>query len=767
MKFFERMFWNGVRRGFLAAMAAGFLYGCLAATAYSAPVKEIQQEDVAQLSAEIMKRMLDRQQEFGAFPFSAGSEYMVGTTALAIYALVSAGTPANDPRIVKAVQFLNRTSSGSTYEEGLVLLALQKIDPKNGRQRMQAAITRLVDWQGKDGGWGYGIPVTRSDESCTQYAILGISAAQKEKIPIPAKVINNAIDYFKIAQNPNGGWGYAGGTSTFSMTCSGLASLSLLGEELEVPVVGSCGQYRANPVMKKGMNWLSPQVHEFFDQPLRGINAFYALYGFERASILNGIKSYQGKDWYQMGCAKVMSDKDWANNMITASFALLFIARNSAPYGICKLEWNGEWNPDHNDVKNWVSIASERLEQPLDWMNASIRDHLGHAGRASMIYIQGHGTFKATPKELENLRKFLNDGGIVVAEACCNNKAFRKSFLEVIGKKLDPSLQYHFQQLSAGHPILNGKYKLNPKRTSILAPKKGCSRKQIFFLEQELSCSLNGDRNLTKENLEYDRQVATNLLAYALGKRKARSKFEKVSFEEIKPEDSIGLAVNKGDGAAYSFQDPVGRIKFNGEWDSDPNCIQNFVKVFERRSEIPSFDAQIPVDPESDDIYACRLLLLSGHGTPHLSKKAILNLRAYLRNGGRLLIEACCADALFDKGVQALVENLYPGGNLEEIPLSSSLYRSPFVLAGQKLDVTKAWESTFGSSQINPVQGIRASGGKSYVILYVPFDLTCALDGDLEEDIVSLKAKPAAEFLANLILGLIPSVADEEEEKAK
>ena len=48
-----------------------------------------------------------------------------------------------------------------------------------------------------------------------------------------------------------------------------------------------------------------------------------------------------------------------------------------------------------------------------------------------MIYVTGHGRFTATERELAELKKYIGDGGIVVAEACCSDKTFYNSFASV------------------------------------------------------------------------------------------------------------------------------------------------------------------------------------------------------------------------------------------------------------------------------------------------------------------------------------------------
>lgn len=59
--------------------------------------------------------------------FNYGTQYKVGTTALVIYAMASAGYDETDKTVADGVAYLQKNQSKSTYEEGLVICALQRL----------------------------------------------------------------------------------------------------------------------------------------------------------------------------------------------------------------------------------------------------------------------------------------------------------------------------------------------------------------------------------------------------------------------------------------------------------------------------------------------------------------------------------------------------------------------------------------------------------------------------------------------------------------
>lgn len=689
--------------------------------------------------------------------FNYGTQYKVGTTALVIYAMASAGYDETDKTVADGVAYLQKNQSKSTYEEGLVICALQRLAGDKYKARIRKAYQYLLATQVPIGGWGYGdnikLQPDYADESCSQYAILGLAAAKDIGLALPQRTVTEALGFYGKRQNADGGWPYVQGNSTFSMTSAGLASLRLLGETLELPVPGRCGSYRMNPKMQQAYKWLTRNTRGFLNSfHQRGMNGYYALYAFERVCILNGLKEMGGMDWYREGCVNIIRNGNWRTDIISTCFVLLFIARNSAPYAVTKWKWNGRWNPDKYDAANWTKHVSELLKKPLDYQIAELGTPDGNPGLSSMIYVTGHGRFTATERELAELKKYIGDGGIVVAEACCSDKTFYNSFASVMEKELDPGNPRKFVSLHPAHPLFSSYYRLSPDQLKVKALKRGCGASQVFLLSQEISCALNGDQADPVKRREAF-QAAANLMVYALNKRKPKAKFEKINYSALGVDALLNRQVKAGSGAVYQYQAPLGRVRHGGTWDTDPGFSKRLMQTFSDNPDLPVFDAELPVDPESDDIFACPVLLMTGHGSPSLSPKAVSNLKRYLANGGRIIIEACCADVIFNDAIQNLLPVLDNGRKPQIVRADDPIYHTPYPLTPSTLETTQAWKMNFGSA-MPAIYGIRGADG-AWNLIYFPYDVSCALDGDLEENIPALKEKSAAKLLANVIAALM------------
>ena len=552
--------------------------------------QEIVDNEVKNIVAQLRKM----QSRDGSFNY--GTQYKVGTTAIVVYAMASAGYDETDRTVADALAYILNNQSKSTYEEGLVICALQRLAGDKYKARIRNAYQYLLATQIPIGGWGYGdnikLQPDYADESCSQYAILGLAAAKDTGLALPRRTVDEALKFYGKRQNADGGWPYVKGESTYSMTSAGLASLRLLGKTLELPVPGRCGSYRMNPDMGRAYQWLVRNTRGFLNSfHLRGMNGYYALYALERVCILNGLKELDGIDWYKEGCVNIIRNGNWRTDIISTCFVLLFIARNSAPYAVTKWKWNGRWNPDKYDAENWTKHVSGLLRKPLDYQIAELGTTDGNPGLSSMIYVTGHGRFTAAKRELAELKKYIEDGGIVVAEACCADRTFLRTFTDVMEKELDPGRPRKFVSLHPAHPLYSSYYKLSPDQLKVKALKRGCGTSQVFLLSQEISCALNGDQTDPVKRREAF-QAATNLMVYALNRRKPKAKFEKINYSTLEVDALLNPQAKAGTGEVFRYQAPLGRIRHGGTWDTDPGFSKRLMQSFADNPDLPVFDAE-------------------------------------------------------------------------------------------------------------------------------------------------------------------------------
>jgi hypothetical protein len=185
-----------------------------------------------------------------------------------------------------------------------------------------------------------------------------------------------------------------------------------------------------------------------------------------------------------------------------------------------------------------------------------------------------------------------------------------------------------------------------------------------------------------------------------------------------------------------------------------------FEKIRTANEHTPVFDGEVVVDPETDDIYACTALRLTGHGPFQLSVPAMANLRRYLENGGFLTVEPCCADADFDNSARALLKAMLPARKLGPIPLDDPVYAIPFDLRKKPAEGTDAYRGKLGK-QWPVLLGIR--DGNRWSVIFCPVDYSCAIADDLDEEIIGLRIESAYQLFMNIAcngIGVIIPIPD-------
>ncbi|MFM8980170.1 MAG: prenyltransferase/squalene oxidase repeat-containing protein [Planctomycetia bacterium] len=349
------------------------------------------------------------QQPDGTWPAMFGGQYRVGHTALGVLTLLKCGTSPDDPGIVRAFAWLERQPVERTYDAGVLLMAIaaryapavetfatdeterygSSARPKDPcatsiSKADEAWMKRVVDWlleqQNAAGAWRYpGPDEDPSDLSNTQYALLGLEAADRCGTMVPPKAWLAALAWLLDTQESFGrpcmyrgnevrgryrfqwqepalarGFRYVPGKKegprpTGSMTTAGLSGLIICQSRLwgTRRFTGEVRK-RTREGIRDAMAWLQ-QNYDVEQNPVqapapgeagsddegegrRGGDPWYGyyMYGLERAGILGRFRFLGERDWYLDGAEALMGrqmPQGSFGNAVDSCFALLFLKR--------------------------------------------------------------------------------------------------------------------------------------------------------------------------------------------------------------------------------------------------------------------------------------------------------------------------------------------------------------------------------------------------------------------------------------------------------
>lgn len=372
-----------------------------------------------------------QQKSDGSWAFNG---HDVGITALCTIALIENGVPLTDPVLQKGYEYVKKNASNlkNTYDLSLVVVLLSRFGDRRDKPQIKSFAARLLAGQMDSGGWHYNCPgneldsekVLRDvsqgpkpkegygDNSCTQFAVLGLWVASRSGVNVD-KTLAKVAQRFVKSQAADGGWAYVAevegkkAASGEAMTGAGLFCLAVAqanqirdtlksGKKPEGDAATGKSLLE-NPVFAKGFK----RTGEF----VKGLgpgSARYFLWSVERVGVLLGLEQIGDTNWFQKGAEGLLKtqreDGGWPSAWVDSDkeglsdtcFALLFLRKANLGSDISRL-LEGE-----QDQK--FEIVGRKPVSRFD----TLEDAIAAAKPAETIRVDGAGPWKLGHLELKN-----------------------------------------------------------------------------------------------------------------------------------------------------------------------------------------------------------------------------------------------------------------------------------------------------------------------------------------------------------------------------
>lgn len=239
----------------------------------------------------------------------SSGQYRMAMTGLAGLAFLSAGhMPGRGPygdKISKAIHYVLKHQSPdgtitseedgrSMYGHGFALTFLAEaygMDPEGEdaakiKEALPKAVKLVAKAQSNLGGWYYSPDSGNDEGSVTITQVQALRACQNVGIDVPKKTMQNALDYMKKAQNPDGGIRYqaqGGGGSSVALSAAGSEVLLMAGR-YDSPETKKVVDY-----LKKNLRADTGTGHDFYTH-FYATQAMYQLGGDEWVKYYGGIR---------------------------------------------------------------------------------------------------------------------------------------------------------------------------------------------------------------------------------------------------------------------------------------------------------------------------------------------------------------------------------------------------------------------------------------------------------------------------------------------
>lgn len=582
----------------------------------------------------------------------------------------------------------------------------------------------------------------------------------------------------------NGGPG--GETGAYvSMTTAGLSGLVIAGMEsnpgreklLANGTATNCGDYKEDEAVEKALAFLGKNFSLYAKS-----GTFYNLYGIERAGRLSGLRFFGEHDWYRAGCEylvgsdeKKIPTKQHANGwwsltggvhaidtdpVISTSFALLFLSKGRTPILISKLvhrpgaqpkDDDRDWNNDRNDVRHLTEFASGALfkKLPLAWQifdaQRALKPRPGARDlteddllevtsdllQSPIAYFNGHKSpeRRFSPQEKELLKRYVENGGFILAEACCGSAAFDAGFKKLV-KELWPDSP--LEDVPAEHPVWGAAFPVNAGAYPLKGIQMGC-KWVLMYSPTDLSCkweSSNPKNNEDWGRLKVDGKVieafrlGANIVAYATGMEPPRPRLTRVELVSAKEDLRV---IPRG----YLT---VAQIEIPGD---PPPAPQAMRQLMVKLREVAGLD--VVLKTETMPVFTKGLRdfkFVYMHGRKHFEydDRQLEYLRFNLENGGLLLADACCGKEAFDKAFRKFVKQLLPKHELKPIPANDELFSKELNGTALTEQIIRCRRQRGEMHRNVPpeFEGIKIND--RWAVVYSKYDLGCALERHKSSD---------------------------------
>jgi hypothetical protein len=331
------------------------------------------------------------------------------------------------------------------------------------------------------------------------------------------------------------------------------------------------------------------------------------------------------------------------------------------------------------------------------------------------------------------IKRFVEAGGFIFAEACCGSPNFDRGFKEWVKNEWDQDLTY----VESTHPVWTCYREVQPGQPfKLMELKVGC-RTVMLYSPQDLSCQWESNQHDGFARPAF--WLGSNIVAFATGRTPPLPRLTPV---DVPTEKQLAEPRKRG-----AFQ--VRQLRFGNDWYPATKALTNLLDNVEQSLGLEVQPrAQTITFGDASDLRTAKFIYMHGRNDFRVDVNRLEPLRFTLQHGGLLLADACCGDKQFDKAFRKFAQDLFPKEKLTRVPADAKT-RDPLFGAGlndgmelSAKNIQCRTKATGPMQAMEPyLEGIRVNG--RWVVLYSPYDLGTALAKSASSDCVGYDADSA------------------------
>jgi len=117
---------------------------------------------------------------------------------------------------------------------------------------------------------------------------------------------------------------------------------------------------------------------------------------------------------------------------------------------IAQVIHDGDWDPQPSSLASLLKHLAENTTVEVQFKKEDVDLRHVDAFAHPILYMTGHREFHLSDQEVENLRRYLLAGGVLIANACCGRAGFDKAFRREIARVLP---EQKLERIPLDHPV--------------------------------------------------------------------------------------------------------------------------------------------------------------------------------------------------------------------------------------------------------------------------------------------------------------------------
>jgi hypothetical protein len=433
---------------------------------------------------------------------------------------------------------------------------------------------------------------------------------------------------------------------------------------------------------------------------------------------------------------------------IGTALALLVLSKGKRPVAIGKYQYTR--NQDWDQHPHGVHFLTRRLEaewsQKLNWQTVSgLEGKVDDLLETPVLFVSGRQPLQLDQVQKENLKKYLENGGFLFAEAChgegCGEGNFDRAFRELMAELFPEG---ELEVLDSGHPIWNAHYPLLPNAERPLYGLRACCRTSVVYCPTNLSCYWALERQAVKDvaslelqrRIEYCARLGINVVTYATG-RMLKDKGEAPKLEE----NSLAVLNHR----VLEFP----KLLHSGGSDEAPNALRILMREMQGDGLRMNLDKKL-IQPTDEGLFDYPFVFIHGRTSFRFTEAERTALKRYLEQGGFVFADSICSSKQFSQSLRDEIKQI-TGQPLKLLSAEHEIWSERF--GGRIEQVTLRTKNSkspggFDSSvRLPELEAVEVNG--RLAVVFSPHDISCALenstfsqcDGYIHEDALRLGKK--------------------------